>query len=790
MNRISDRLLGKYELLNQLGTTGLASVYRARDIASHTIVALKVLHAYFSREEELLGRYFQEVAQVQKLRHPNIVPVHGIEQEGELIALVMDYVPWPSLKARRSRVLPGDEVLTILRQVAQALDYAHSQGIVHRDLRPSNVFYDPESGQVMVSDFGTASLVEGMHELIRSTVNTPAPSYASPEQIQGQATYARPTIDPRNDIYALGTLAYELLTGELPFDALNPYTILSRQLAETPISPSSLNEALPPSVDDVILKALRPRPEERYASCGEMVEALEQVAGRDILRRATTAGALDQLEPSVETPGPIAAKDEDAWTICPRCGSDNPALERWCSDCWASLVEQPVVTREEAKRLARRYLAMLRRRKRISLSIVGSALAALLAFWAYSITDIRPPLPAPTSTISSQSAIGEWSMVQRDIHHTGAAPGPDVILNGSIKWSFKLQEPILSTPAVSGGRVFIATTDRRVVALDEATGDVLWAQPVSGPVNSWSDATLPGFFPHRYLVTPSVADGLMFIGLRDGTLLALDTATGNVEWSYATGGPIYGSATVFDGSLYIGSSDNRLYSFDASTGEVRWIRETEHWVISPPTISQGIVIAGSHDENLYMIDASNGTLRYMLDIGSSIQNAITVVGDAAYFTVRPGDVVAIDYRQKDVPFQKAFRSIWYQLFVWGMVPPPPPAPGFIWGLPVDEPVDSDLATADGRLFVATVAGILRAVDLETGSLLWKVDGLGNVYTSPIISGDTVILAAFDGTIHSFDASTGEQRWAVSTSESIVASPTLADGTLYVPTTEGNLYALQ
>ncbi|MBI4338764.1 MAG: serine/threonine protein kinase, partial [Chloroflexi bacterium] len=215
---ISTRLFGKYEVMSRIGTTGLATVYRALD-AEGKPVALKVLLAYFSQEPQILQKFLAAMTQVQNLRHPNILPVLAVEQDESTTAVVMEYVPWPTLKARRLSAMAVGEVLHILRQVAAALDYAHQRGVVHRDLRPSNVFYNPETGEVKVSDFGTISVAESGHPLVRTTVNTPHPSYAAPEQTQGQPP------NPSNDVYSLGALAYELLTGEIPFDALNPYTI-------------------------------------------------------------------------------------------------------------------------------------------------------------------------------------------------------------------------------------------------------------------------------------------------------------------------------------------------------------------------------------------------------------------------------------------------------------------------------------------------------------------------------------------------------------------------------------
>ena len=263
MNRLSPgQLLGKHELLDQLGTTGLASVYRARDTQSGDVVALKIVHSYFSDEVALLQRFNEEMARVQRLHHPNIVNVLGMEHgEGSTTAVIMEYLSWFTLKSPKQKVLSLADILSVLHQVADALDYAHGQGVVHRDIRPSNVFYNQETGQVKVSDFGIIQLVEGGHALIRTTVNTPSPNYASPEQIQEQPP------EPRNDVYSLGVLAYELLTGELPYDALSPHTILSRQLTVTPIPPSTITEGLPDSVDGVVLKALNPDLEKRFDNC-------------------------------------------------------------------------------------------------------------------------------------------------------------------------------------------------------------------------------------------------------------------------------------------------------------------------------------------------------------------------------------------------------------------------------------------------------------------------------------------------------------------------------------------
>ena len=789
MNRLSlGQLLGKYELLEQLGTTGLASVYRARGTASGDVVALKVIHAYFSGEAGLLQRFQEEMARVQRLHHPNIVNVLSVEQEeDDTTAVVMEYLSWPTLKSRKYKVFPLADTLAVLRQVADALDYAHSQGIVHRDIRPSNVFYDQETGQAKLSDFGIIHLVEGGHALIRTTVSTPSPNYASPEQIQEQAP------DPRNDVYSLGVLAYELLTGELPYDALSPYTILSRQLSTTPAPPSKITEGLPESVDSVVLKALDRVMEERFDSCTALVEALVHAIGPEALERQEkqkkeeieasseladvpvslrVAGPTDVAGSQVETIEPESA--ELGRVVCPRCGTGNPATARSCSNCWGRLQTQPVVTVEEEQQLISRYWGQLRKRKRITWLATAGTLTAVLAWWVFNIIEARPPLPEPASDISIRTAQGDWAMAQRDNFHTGVAPGPAFNPEGTIAWTFKASGPILASPAVADGVVFVNTNDRRVVALDAATGDTIWEHPVGVQANS----------------TPSIAADMVYVGLRDGTMLALDRHTGQVNWTYKTEAAIYGSATVMDGALYFGSSDHNVYALDALTGEFRWSKETEGWVVASPTVEQGILMLGGQDREFYMLDANNGTVRLHVNMGSGIDGATTVVGDVAYFTTRTGNVVAFEYSRKDVSFQKAYWHIWFQLWVWNVVSQPSAIPGVVWVSRLSDAVIGDLATDNGRLFASTIDGRLYALDLNTGDRLWSTEKEGTSYSSTIISGDVVVQTMSDGLIRGFNVATGEEMWSVSMDGTIVNSPVLAGGTLYVPTTDGRLFAVK
>lgn len=759
-------LFGKYETQERIGTTGLATLYRAKDPLGN-IVALKVLLGYFAQDKILMEHVAQVIARTQTLRHRNIVPILGLEHDASGVAVVMEYVPWPTLKARRPRALPLGETLHIVRQVAAALDYAHQQGLVHRDLRPSNVFYNPETGDVKVSDFGTIALVEGGSPLVRSTVNTPNPSYAAPEQTQG-----RPP-EPANDVFALGSLTYELLTGDIPFDALSPYTALARQLTGAAMPPSRVQKGVPQEVDPVILKALSQDPGQRYGSCGAFVQALELAVGGKAVApvyRGNAGGAVPAWGAQEAMAQPQVT---DGRLVCPRCGTTNAITARRCPNCWAELRQQPVVSQEEAEVEGHRLQDRDKTKRRNIRIAIATGVAAIVLFWAYQVIEIRPPLPKPASAVSSVSTQGTWTMAGGTPFHENAATGPAFAPTGKVLWTFSAEGTIQASPAVDAQRVYVATSDGRIVALDKTFGNSVWTYPVTGPINS----------------ALARAGDFLYLGQRDGDIIALDAATGKEQWQYATDGAIYSSFSIIDGALYVGNTKGSIYALDAQTGKLRWHRQASDWIGSTPAVLDGFLVVGDQSGEFYMIDASNGTLRNQLNVGTAVDSSPVIVGDNAFVTTRSGHVFAYKAHQKRIPFQKAVWQIWLNLFAWKMASQPPPPPGYVWTGLLKEEISADMATDGTHLFVATYKGTINALDLATGKVVWKATGLGRTQTAPIVSGGTLLVTT-NSDLVGLDNATGQELWRQHLEEAPGANPVLVDGTLYLPTAQGHLYALQ
>ncbi len=291
------RTIGRFEILSELGRGGMAVVYKARQTSPNRIVALKVLPPELSLDRTYIARFRQEADSAAALEHPNIVPIYVVDEAEGLHYIAMKFIDGRTLKEiiRDRGTLPLDEAIRLIEQIASALDYAHSRGVIHRDIKPSNMMLD-RSGWVYLTDFGLARGAGGGGGLTIAGTVMGTPEYMSPEQAQGL-----PNVGPPTDIYALGVVVYEMLTGHMPFKADTPLAMLVARLQQAPIPPRDFRHDLPLPVEDVIMRALARKPEARYPSAGELVMALKQAAGADA---SSMSGATPPVSPPTGTPLP------------------------------------------------------------------------------------------------------------------------------------------------------------------------------------------------------------------------------------------------------------------------------------------------------------------------------------------------------------------------------------------------------------------------------------------------------------------------------------------------------
>ncbi|MEZ5061086.1 MAG: PASTA domain-containing protein [Solirubrobacterales bacterium] len=256
----------RYRLIERIGSGGMADVWRARDNELERDVAIKVLHENFARDREFVERFRREASAAAGLQHPNVVSVYDRGSWEDTYYIAMELIEGSSLRDLINKGLDVGESVEVTRQVLAAAGFAHSKGIVHRDLKPMNVLIDRE-GRIRVTDFGIARA--GDSEITQTGSVMGTAQYLSPEQAQGMDVTAAA------DIYAIGIMLFEMLTGRVPFEGENAVAIAMKQVGEDPPLPSSLNPEVGPALDAVVMKALAKDPAERYQTAAEMTAALD-----------------------------------------------------------------------------------------------------------------------------------------------------------------------------------------------------------------------------------------------------------------------------------------------------------------------------------------------------------------------------------------------------------------------------------------------------------------------------------------------------------------------------------
>jgi len=293
---------GRYKVLSKIGGGGMADVWLAEDAHLQRRIALKVLHGRLAQDREFVMRFQREAESAAGLQHPNVVAVFDRGEWQGTYYIAMQYVEGPTLKQLIDSGITVEQAVAVIRQVLQAAGYAHRQGIVHRDLKPQNVIVDPE-GKAVVTDFGIARA--GVSEITQTGSVMGTPHYLSPEQAQGFDVTAV------SDLYSIGVMLYEALTGRVPFEGESAVAVAMKQVSQMPQRPSSIQPRVSPALDAVVMRALEKDPGQRFQSADAFIAALDQAmrepggAGR-----GTTSFAA--LPPVVATPGEEGEDDDEA----------------------------------------------------------------------------------------------------------------------------------------------------------------------------------------------------------------------------------------------------------------------------------------------------------------------------------------------------------------------------------------------------------------------------------------------------------------------------------------------
>ena len=340
----------------------------------------------------------------------------------------------------------------------------------------------------------------------------------------------------------------------------------------------------------------------------------------------------------------------------------------------------------------------------------------------------------------------DWPISRGDVRGLGVA---DTTLADTyqLKWTFKTDQPVLSSPVIAGGVVFFGGGDGLLYAIDAETGEQKWAVPTIGRIEA----------------PPMVMHGKLMVGTVDGVFYAISFETGEVLWQFETDNKILSSATPVDGPqprVLFGSYDNHVYCLDVNTGEIVWSYLTEGYVNGSPAIDGQAVIVGGCDGFLYQLRLSDGHKLGQTELGGEVSAMPAVVDGFAILGHYQNEVVKVNLQDHTIDWRFADR---------------------------DFPYVSGASISGDRVVVGSRARRVYCLDRKTGEQLWAFRCRGGVDSSPIIAGDRVVFGGSDGKVYILTLDTGEQIWAYEIGEAITASPALVDGLLVIASEDGNVY---
>ncbi|HEX6052113.1 MAG TPA: protein kinase [Gemmatimonadaceae bacterium] len=362
----------RYEIAEEIGRGGMGLVFRARDVRLRRSVAIKLLPPELAFRTEIRSRFLREAQTAAQLSHPNVVPIYSVDEVDGLVFFVMALIEGESLgsQLKRERRLSLETTLRVLRDVAEALAYAHARAIVHRDIKPDNILIDRLTGRTVVSDFGIARAAEGDSRLTVTGIAVGTPAYMSPEQAMGERE-----IDGRSDLYSLGVVGYQMLTGELPFSATNTPSMLMKHISDHARPIRELRPDIPPGLERTIERAMEKQPDRRWRDAISFRDALTDDTPRaapppsvhQAVRPAARADAVrpphaaTSVPPAPQAPPQArAALPEHPWRgqPAPPPGSapSLPPIPAWMPNSWKEVRKQARAYDRDQRRMLRQHM--------------------------------------------------------------------------------------------------------------------------------------------------------------------------------------------------------------------------------------------------------------------------------------------------------------------------------------------------------------------------------------------------------------------------------------------------
>lgn len=459
--------------------------------------------------------------------------------------------------------------------------------------------------------------------------------------------------------------------------------------------------------------------------------------------------------------------------LCDVCDETNDLGRKFCIRCNSRLSKEYLGRDEALKETVTRRRRLIRR-KVLGWSIISSVILLLLGWWGASKYLPLFFIGDPTTSITVSTSAGDWPMYHKDQLHSGFSADDERIPKGALKWKLDTERQLFASPAVVDDIAYLGTGDRRLLAVNGLSGNIIWDIAVSDPVHS----------------TPAVTAELVFFTLLDGRILALDKNDGGLVWEFNTGASIVSSPAVLDGFLYVGSSAGEFYAIDASNGEKIWKYSTGRWIGTSPAVFEDVVVIVSYDGLLHVLDRFNGRKKLHFRVTGNPKGSASFGVQHMFIGDPSGALKAVDWNSRNLFFDDVKMRIHSQLFVWGVVNSIPRQRGFLWGVKSGSGIFSTPSVGDGKVIATDFSGKVIAVNETDGKKLWLYETNTPIASSPSATSRIALVGDTSGTLHALDASTGQLLWDYHTGAQISATPVIAGGLIYLASEDGTLYVLE
>jgi outer membrane protein assembly factor BamB/predicted Ser/Thr protein kinase len=632
--------IGRYEVIASLGRGGMGVVYRAYDSALDRPIALKLLAPDLARQPRLVGRLRREAISAARLHHPNIAILYEFGEDDGAPFLAMEYVPGVSLRQLlESGPLPTGRVLSILGQIAEALDYAHAMGVVHRDVKPSNILVGDADHAVLI-DFGLAEMTEDSLVTADNTV-LGTPHYMSPEQAAGRRA------DGQGDQYALAAVAYELLTGIPPFHGRAVAAVIHAHIYEPPAPPTERFPALPGAVNAVLLRALAKKPADRYPSLAAFVDDLRAAlegaprrsrAGRWALALAIGITVLAGLLALAFAQFGVGAAQGDKARSTGRIGIPLAQEVIWTYDPGLAGDSAPLAIGDT-----------------VAIGTLDGAVVGLNA----ANGSVRWRKDGSVSAYGEPSAGAGQLFVGNDAGDIFCLD-PDT---GAVHWQRRLAGAVQQPPLRNNDRLIVSTVNGFIYVLHAGNDEVLWGRrvadnplaPVVGADSifvsaghtllalDWNTGTTRWSFeaPSAILTQPVFAGDMVLIGTSRGVLYGIRADSGQKALEYQARGEISAAPAVSADAIFVADRSGMLVALHPDTASHIWQFQTSTStaIAATPLLADGKLLFGTSGGGVYTLDARSGRELATVQLDSSVASSLALGAD--YIYVRANRVYAL-----------------------------------------------------------------------------------------------------------------------------------------------------